>query len=67
MPWQSKPASIQGRKPIDRAGLQPVLEEYHKGITDRYTGDAQNGGQQEHVLSAAGCRMICVWVGSTDM
>ena len=22
----------KGRKPIDRAGLQPVLEEYHKGL-----------------------------------
>ena len=22
----------RGRKPIDRAGLQPVLEEYHKGL-----------------------------------
>ena len=44
----------KGRKPIDRAGLQPVLEEYHKGLL--------TATQAMRKWESAGARSIGCWL-----
>ena len=47
----------KGRKPIDRAGLQPVLEEYHKGLLTATQAMRKMGVSRStfYRLLAAGC------------
>ena len=47
----------KGRKPIDRAGLQPVLEEYHKGLLTAAQAMRKMGVSRStfYRLLAAGC------------